>query len=372
MNQASQAAQVFPSGQQNRPSPEALRRYVEGIFERQYYTESGPLVRRLEAELAQHFGVGHVIAISNPAVAWIMLLEAGLSSRRLLVPANAPSPLLEAINWMDCSQVVCDVYPKSGYRQQRADAELAIRDETDVIIGVNPWGGACDVTGLTELAQLHQIPIFFDSSESFACCLEEGPIGAFGQAEVFDLNAKNLLNGAGGACICTNDESLADRLRCMRSSGGVIRQAPVRKTVNGRMSEIQAAYALISLEQIDALIARNNQQHALYHQHLSPLPSLQILSGKGVLDSNHQQAVIALDGTKQRDALFQHLRSQGYPVVIPQFGADLYPQRYRLPGLTDLRQTAVELPLGSRIDADGIRALCGAIEAFFAGPHRQH
>ena len=232
------------TGQQNYPEPEAVRSYLHGIFQRQYYTESGPLVRRLETEICQLLGVDHVICVSNAAVAWLMLLDAvDLGVGRLLLPATAPTQLQEALRWIDFPHQLHDISAENGFRPHRTDADIRIDDGVSALITINPWGGACDLTGLSALAQEHKIPLLIDSSEAFGCHFDDRPVGSHGIAEVFSFEPGNLINGAGSACICTQDETLADRLRCMRSSGGVVRQVPVRKTVNGRMSEAQAAYA---------------------------------------------------------------------------------------------------------------------------------
>jgi len=367
MNHDLPSAMELSCGQQNHPDSDAVRSYFNGIFERQYYTESGPLVRRLETEIGQRLGVPHIVCVSNPAVAWIMLLETGLVSRRLILPATAPLPLLEAIRLIGCPHRLFDVTSDYGYRVQRTDVNAYLHEGFDAIIGVNSWGGACDIPGLVQLAEEHDISVYFDSTDAFACHVQQGTLGALGRAEVFAFDVQCLIHGAGSACICTHDEELADRLRCMRSSGGVIRKVPVSKTVNGRMSEAQAAYALIGLKRIDSLISRNREQHSLYEQALSPLPGISFISSKGVTISNYQQAVITLDDEIKRNALLTHLRRLGYEATALRFDANSVAFR-RHSGLNRLQSTGLALPLGSLVEAADIRIICDAITTFLA-PH---
>jgi len=125
--------------------------------------------------------------------------------------------------------------------------------------------------------------------------------------EVFSFDRENLICSDNDACICTNDELLADRLRCMRSTGGVIRKVPVSKTVNGRMSEAQAAYALMGLERLDYWISRNHEQHKLYESSLSGKAGANVISARGVTKSNYQNTIVYLNSKVAGDALLKNI-----------------------------------------------------------------
>jgi dTDP-4-amino-4,6-dideoxygalactose transaminase len=352
---------VAPLGQQNRPDTAALRSYFQGIFQRQYYTESGPLVRRLESEIGQLLGVGHVVCVSNPTVAWLMLLEAAeLAPGMLHVPVTASRPLLEALQWINRPCHFHDISAVNGYRPHLSDIDARIGDAIAALIGVNQWGGACDLLGLRTLSAERGIPLFLDSSEAFACRLADCAIGAWGSAEVFSFDAANLINGAGSACITTQDEALADRLRCMRSSGGVVRHVRVNKTVNGRMSEAQAAYALMGLERIDYWVKRNKDQHDLYREILHGLPGLQFLSAQGVTQSNCQQAIIALTQRRMRDSVLALLQAQGIKAGKLSFGTSTN-LSCNYPEFCNFENTTLALPLGSDNDLVSIEAICAIV-----------
>jgi dTDP-4-amino-4,6-dideoxygalactose transaminase len=112
----------------------AVREYFTGIFERHYYTESGPLVLGLEAAIRKRTGAQHAVCVSNPAVAWVMLLEAGLESRQVLVSSSAPVALFEALPWVQCSCQACDVSPQAGYRSTREDLSPLIGPSTGALV----------------------------------------------------------------------------------------------------------------------------------------------------------------------------------------------------------------------------------------------
>jgi len=137
---------LLSPGQYNLPSWQQVMLHFEGIFDRQYYTESGPLVRQLEGALQARLGVTDVICVSNPTIAWIMLLESGLERRRVVAPATVPSALLEGLRWTRSELIICDIDADRDYRLARDNVEAVLSDGIDAIVGFNPikrwiWSG---------------------------------------------------------------------------------------------------------------------------------------------------------------------------------------------------------------------------------------
>ena len=356
-------------GQYNLPSHGEIVRQFEGIFDRQYYTESGPLVRTLEDALRSRLGASQVVCTCNPTVAWIMLLEAGLTLRRIVAPATMPKSFAEAVRWTRSEWMICDVEALRNYQLTRGDVEAVRNDAADGIVAINAWGGAADVEDLVALAHERNAKLFFDSSQSLGSMIGERPIGAFGNAEVFALTPENIVNGAGGACICTNDELLADRMRCMRSSSGVRRQVLVSKTVNGRMSEAQAAYALLGLESLDDNIGRNRSLYDIYARHLKDVPGLTLHASAGVSFSNHQQAVLTVHRQQYGEGaaeLVQRLGDNSVSARRLEFplAPDSVDTSSTLPGFRSLVETGLELPLGSATDTHAIESICRILLGF--------
>jgi dTDP-4-amino-4,6-dideoxygalactose transaminase len=155
----------------------------------------------------------------------------------------------------------------------------------------------------------------------------------------------------------------------MRGSGGVRRQVPVSKTVNGRMSEAQAAFALASLEALDENMARNRLLHETYAKHLQNIPGLTLHSATGVSASNFQQAVITVDerlyGMGAQDLLerLHHNGVSARPFDFP-VAQTLAAAAVNLPQYNALAKTGMELPLGSATGVEAIGEICEALATF--------
>ena len=142
--------------------------------------------------------------------------------------------------------------------------------------GVNLRGSATDVEGVSRLAKQRGIPLYIDSSHGFACEIAGKPIGGFGRLEVISFPAAHILGAAEGAVMCTDDDDLAAHVRNIRSNYGSGRPVPVGKTSNGRLSEAQAAIALMNLDDMPELMARNKRLFDTYGAHLSDIPGLSV------------------------------------------------------------------------------------------------
>ncbi len=278
----------IPIGQLYFPSAQRYEAAFRGIFERQYYTEYGSLNRELEQKLQQFLGVKHAICVTNETVALMMLANAMELTGKVILPAFNHIAAAQSLSWAGLEPVFCDVDPDTHQIDINQVSKL-IEQDVSAIMGVNLWGGACDVKTLEQLARERKAQLYFDSAHAFGCMVGGVRIGNFGRAEVFSFHQSNILNATEGGCISTNDDELAAKLRVMRSSAGAGNvPATVIKTVNGRMSEAQCAIALMSLEDFSANQQNNETLFRCYEAHLAGILGLRLVKPCGVSYSNYQ------------------------------------------------------------------------------------
>ncbi|HLX02297.1 MAG TPA: DegT/DnrJ/EryC1/StrS family aminotransferase, partial [Trinickia sp.] len=262
-------AQPVIAGQHNRPSWERYTAAMKGIFERRYYTNQGPLAREFEERLQAFLGVKHAVCVTNPTIGLMMASEALAIAGRALVPGVANLAVEHALAWCGVEAVFCDVDPATGQISLERAAELADAPSIHAIVGANLWGSACQAEILAGLARIHDVPVLFDSAHAFGCEIDGARAGRFAPLEVLAFGESDILNAAGGACVATDDDELAARLRNIRSSYGAGRPVKVVKTSNGRLSEAQAAMGLLSLEDHAANRAHNRALFDAYRERMS-------------------------------------------------------------------------------------------------------
>lgn len=189
------------------------------LFERQWYTNQGPLTRELEDQIQAFFSVRNAVCVVNPAIGLAMALE--------MVSA-------------DDARVV---FNTASHVENMPGAAKALQEACEPGVTL-----VIDCTGLNE----HEL---YQWMKALPRRAEQGRWIA-----LLPMDRKSCMNAQGGACLVTEDDELAEVLRNIRSSYGVRRAVPVMKTANGRMSEAQAAFGLIALNALKASKAQGKQQ----------------------------------------------------------------------------------------------------------------
>ncbi len=381
-------AKSLPVGQLYFPSWGRYEAAMRGIFERRYYTNQGPLVQQLEERLQDYLGVKHAICVTNATIGLMMAAEALELKGKVVLPSFTFIASAQSLSWTCIEPVFCDVDPLT--HQLAIDKLDALMDEhVTGIMGVNLWGGACDPVALEKYAHARDLKVYFDSAHAFGCVVDNTNIANFGSIEVFSFHATKVLNATEGGCLCTNDDELAARLRNIRSSYGAGKPVPVVKTSNGRMSEAQAAIALLSLEDFPQNQQNNEMLFRKYEERLEPIPGIKLVKPAGVTFSNYQYVVCEIDESSfglSRDSLIAVLKAENvnarryfYPGTHRNIGYrdGLAGVAGSLPVTDHLCASCLQLPVGAMVDGDAVDAICEIIDrsrrdapllkSFFAG-----
>jgi dTDP-4-amino-4,6-dideoxygalactose transaminase len=366
---------TIPVGQLYFPPWDEYVSAFEKIFHRQYYTNQGPLVSELEERLADYIGVKHAICVTNMTIGLIILAEAMALRGKVILPAFTFVASAQSLRWVGLEPLLCDI-DINTHQIDSTKIEALISDEVSAIMGVNLWGGACDIAALESIANQHNISIYYDSAHAFGVKSGGQYIGLNGEAEVFSFHATKILNATEGGCISTNNDRLATRIRNIRSSYGVREKVSVDRTANGRMSEAQAAVALYNLSGIDSVISRNKKLYAIYQDKINNIPGITLYQPSNVDKTNYQYVVCMVDKSKyglDRDQLLNCLRHE-----------NVYARRYFFPGLQKtpplvnqncesvgvlpntekICSEIMQLPIGALVDSEKVERICGLLASF--------
>ena len=249
-----------------------------------------------------------------------------------------------------------------------------VEKEVSAIMGVNLWGGACEPAALAKIAEDTGVKLFFDSAHAFGCEVGGLKIGNFGCAEVFSFHATKILNATEGGCICTNDNELAARLRSIRPSYELEEPVNIVRVANARMSEAQAAIALMSLEDFPENQKNNEKLYQLYEAQLNAIPGLNLVRPGGVSFSNYQYLVCSINEYEYglpRDLLIEILNAENvvarryfYPGVhrsLPY--SQEFPQYLdALPNTDSLCASCIQFPIGALVSAESIERICNILD----------
>ncbi|MDZ4097102.1 MAG: DegT/DnrJ/EryC1/StrS family aminotransferase, partial [Methylophilaceae bacterium] len=126
--------------------------------------------------------------------------------------------------------------------------------------------------------------------------------------------------------------------------------------INGKMSEINAAFGVLQLQYIDEALAKRKAIDSIYRKKLEGLKGITCLNDAGEIKANYSYfpVLVQPDYPLSRDALYQKLKDQGiyarryfYPLIsdFPMYRSMSSAQRSNLPVAADAASKVLCLPI---------------------------
>ena len=230
------------------PEVPAILPYLEEIDQNRWYSNFGPLERRFERKLAEHFELGdrQVVCVSN------CTQGLGISLRNA---ARFPVGycLMPSFTFVATPHAAIS----AGLEPYFLDVELdtwalspvSVRDKISAIEGpiaavmpVAPFGASIDVSAWDVFAKETGIPVVIDAAAGFdSAAGSENPL-------VLSLHATKVMGiGEGGAVLC-KDEAMAENIRAGRNFGFLENRSAKLAGTNAKLSEYGAAIGLAALD----------------------------------------------------------------------------------------------------------------------------
>lgn len=298
---------------------------VEKVLRSGWIT-TGPQNQQLESEFCKTFGCKHAVAVcSATAGMHITLMALGIGpGDEVITPSQTWVSTLNMIELLGAKPVMIDV-DRDTLMVSAADVEAAITPDTKAIIPVHYAGAPLPMDALREVAKRHNIPLIEDAAHAVGARYNGEWVGARGTA-IFSFHAIKNLTCAEGGLIATDDDELADRVRCLKFHGlGVDafdRQLQGRKPqaevvepgYKYNLSDIHAAIAVVQLARLPELNARRKVLAERYLNALKDSPFQPL----GIPDYPHDHAwhlfMVRVDAQRcgiERDQLMERLKEVG-------------------------------------------------------------
>jgi dTDP-4-amino-4,6-dideoxygalactose transaminase len=369
--------QVLHVGRPNVGSRELLMKYMDDVFDRNWLTNDGPMVRQLERRIADMHGVQHCIAMCNGTVALEIAIRALRLEGEVIIPSYTFIATAHALHWQAITPVFADIDPVTHNLDPAAVLRM-ITPRTTGIIGVHLWGRGAPVDELQAIADNHGLKLMFDAAHAFGCSCNGKMIGNFGACEVLSFHATKFFNTFEGGAVVTNDDALAEKMRLMRNFGFAGLDNVIHPGVNGKMIEVAAAMGLVNLDAIDDVIAVNRQNHQVYLDALSGLPGISLLTFDESESNNYQYMVMEVgEGCGvSRDQIVNALHAEnirarkyfwpGCHRMLPY--RELYPHAgLLLPNTQLVADRVMVLPTGTAMDEEMVNTVASVIRVLVEG-----
>lgn len=283
--------------------------YLETIWESGTLTNGGPMHQRLESALAEHLGVQHLALVANGTIGLITALQALKISGEVITTPYSFVATAHALLWNGIQPVFADIEPET-FNLDPARVEAAITPRTTAIMPVHCYGTPCDVDALDDIARRHGLKVIYDAAHAFGVRHKGASVLEHGDFSVLSFHATKIFHTfEGGAIICP-DAQAKRHVDHLKNFGFVDETTVVAPGINGKMSEINAAFGLLELQHFEAARSRRRAIATLYRQHLQGVPGITCAAGESA-ENNHSYFPILVGDAYplRRDALYERLKA---------------------------------------------------------------
>lgn len=342
---------------------------VEGILDRRWLSNDGPLVREFESTAAGILGVKHVVAMCNATVALEIASRALGLKGEVIIPSYTFIATAHALQWQGITPVFADMDPVT-HNIDPDSIEPLITPRTTGIVGVHVWGRACDTDAIESIARKHNLQVMYDASHGFGCSSGGRMLGNFGSCEVFSFHATKFINCFEGGVVATNNDELAQQMRLMRNFGFQGFDNVVYLGANGKMSEVCAAMGLTNLEAMDEIVAINRRNYEAYRLGLESVDGISVIRYEPTEKNNYQYVVIEVDPDvcpRTRDEIVDALHAENV-IARKYFWPGCHrmepyrstqPEAWRnLPETERISAQVIVMPTGQAVDEKTVVNVC--------------
>ncbi|MFI0899852.1 DegT/DnrJ/EryC1/StrS family aminotransferase [Streptomyces sp. NPDC020983] len=351
---------------------------VAEVFASGWPAGQGPRGKALEALLAERYGVGDAVAVSNCGAALhLAMLALGVEPGDEVIVADYTFPApAHAVRYVGATPVFADVRPDTGTVDPAA-VEALIGPRTVGIIAVDTLGMPADYTELMALAGAHGLFVVEDAACAVGATYQGRPAGSLAPVACLSFHGrKGATSGEGGALLAADPVIGADaRLRSSFGIGSIYDQAqvvglpiPVFTDIgyNYKLSDIAAAILQVQLDRVDELLGRRNRAAAAYAE---------LLGGEELLTLPHvpadrthawQSYLVTLDPRVDRAGVAAALRAQGIGCGQGAWATHLQPvysSDRSCPVSADLFARNLAIPMHAELTEDQVEQVAHTLRA---------
>jgi dTDP-4-amino-4,6-dideoxygalactose transaminase len=349
---------------------------VAEVFASGWPAGQGPRGKALEAQLAEKYGVGDAVAVSNCGAALhLAMLALGVKAGDEVIVADYgfPAPAQAAL-YVGATPVFADVRPDTYTIDPQAVADL-VTPRTVGIVAVDTVGMPADYTELQAIADRHGLFLVEDAACAVGATYQGRQAGALAEVGCLSFHGRKGASSGEGGALLARDPAIGKDAR-LRSSFGIGSIFDMGNVVglpiptfteigyNFKLSDIAAAILQVQLGRIDELLERRS---AIAAQYAGLLAGEELLTVPTVpQDRTHawQTYMVTLDAGVDRAAVAAELRGQGIGCGHGTFAAHVQPvfqARQKCPVSADLFARQLAVPMHAELKPDQVERVVDAL-----------
>jgi len=337
------------------PPLEEFIPYLEKIWENKWLTNNGPFHQQLEQALCDYLGVEHLALFTNGTIALVTALQALRITGEVITTPFSFVATTHSLLWNGLTPVFVDIDPVTCNLDPEK-IEQAITPRTTAIMPVHCYGTPCHVERIQAIADTYGLKVIYDAAHAFGVDYKNESLLNHGDLSVLSFHATKVYNTFEGGAIVCPDAKTKQRIDYLKNFGFADEVTVMAPGINGKMSEINAAFGLLQLKHVDAAIARRREIDALYRQGLSDVKGITCLPVPVDTEQTFSYFPILVDNDYllSRDGLYSKLKEQNiharryfYPLIsnMPMYRGFPSANQANLPVAELISQRVLCLPI---------------------------
>lgn len=237
--------------------------YLDGIWERNWLTNNGPLVNELELQLKEYLGLKHLLFVGNGTIALQMAIKALRLTGEIITTPFSYVATTSSIAWEGCQPVFVDIL-EDTLCIDPDKIEAAITPQTSAILATHVYGIPCDVEAIQAIAAKHNLKVIYDGAHAFGVKVKGKSIFSYGDVSTCSFHATKIFHTIEGGAVSCEDPEILRRMAFFRNFGHDGKENFNGVGINGKNSEFHAAMGLVNLNYLPTIFAKRKEQAEHY------------------------------------------------------------------------------------------------------------
>lgn len=347
--------------------------YLQRIWDSNTLTNGGPMHQQLEQSLASHLGVEHIALFNNGTIALLVALQALRITGEVITTPYSFVATAHSLLWNGIKPVFVDIDPHT-LNMDPARLEAAITPQTTAILPVHCYGTPCDVGAIQAIADSYNLKVIYDAAHAFGVTDHGGSVLRHGDLSVLSFHATKVFNTFEGGAIVCPDAKTRQHINHLKNFGFVNETTVVATGINGKMSEVNAAFGLLQLNYLEQAVTLRRDVALIYKKHLEGVKGIRIMESSARHAPNYSYFPILVEAEYplSRDALYQKLKDRQifarryfYPLIseFPMYRGMASAQRSNLPIASRVSEQVLCLPIHPKLQPTDIMKIIDCIRS---------
>ena len=329
----------------------------------------GQNVTDFERVFANYIGVKECIGVANGSDALVIALRALGVNRNdeVATVANAGFYTCAALNQIGAQPIFIDIDLDSQLIDPKDFKSKVLINKIKFLVVTHLYGQVAPIKELLDICIENGIRVLEDCAQAHGAQVDGKKVGSFGDISTFSFYPTKNLGAVGdGGAVLTNNIELAEKVRKIRQYGwGKKYEVEIENGVNSRLDELQAAFLLEKLENLDTW---NKQRISIAEQYTKAFTGAKVKVLSNTLEGVAHLFVVLSDNRKELiDHLAKHKIQSAIHYPIADHKQKIYENRFKdikLPITEDSVGKILSLPIYPGMKQEDINHIISAVTSF--------